>query len=142
MGSAFDLLMGRGLIAILASFVLAGCGAAPATYAPPASASPNVSLTETENGRTISLAVGDHLNVSLQQEPGYAPWQQPTSSDTTVLQPLPPSSGPPPEGTTVAAFKALRAGRADITATAPFACKPGTTCPGLIRVWRVTVTVG
>ena len=141
-GAGVDPVMARRLAVILSSFVLAGCGAAPASLGPVASTSPEVSVTEAANARTVSVAVGDRLGVSLHQQPGYAPWQQPASSDTGVLQPLPASIGTPVEGITLAAFKAVRAGHADITAIASFACKPGTTCPGLARVWRVTVVVG
>ncbi len=130
------------LSVVLIALALAGCGAVPSSHAP--SKSPNVSavqITDSDNGRAVSLAVGEQMEVTLHEPPGYMRWQQPVSSDTSVLQPLPPSSGAPAPGTTAAAFVAQRVGHADLVAAAPFACSPGAYCPAIAQTWRLKVTV-
>jgi hypothetical protein len=137
------MVMARGLSVIVALLTLAGCGMAPSSA--PASTSSNAPaarLADSDNGHSVSVALGDRLEVSLQQAAGYAPWQQPVSSDTSVLEPLPIPGGAQQSGITVFAFKALRAGRADLTSFSAFACTPGTYCPALAQTWRVTVKVG
>jgi hypothetical protein len=107
--------------------------------------SPSVSavqVTDADNGRTVSLAVGERLEVSLHQPTGFRVWQQPVSSDPTVLEPLQPGGASSSAGTTRASFTAMRAGRADLTSAAPFACSPGAYCPAIAQAWRVTVSVG
>ena len=125
-----------GLSLILASLAAAACGAAPASPAP---VSPTVSatlLTNADDGRTVGLAIGDSLVVILVQQAGYMPWQAPMSSDSNVLQRAPSESS-----AASAVFKAVHAGRADLTSFEAFACSPGANCPALARVWRVTVNV-
>ena len=137
------MVMARRLSVIMALLALAGCGMAPSS--PPESTSSNAPaarLADSDNGHTVSVAVGDRLEVRLQPAPGYAPWQQAMSSDTGVLEPLPTSSSAQQSGNTVTEFKALRAGRADLTSFSAFACTPGSYCPAIAQTWRVTVTVG
>ena len=130
---------------LLAALALSGCAALPAATPPATSQAPDMSAgqaPDADNGRTVGLAVGARLEVSLHQRAGYVRWSQPASSDTSVLKPLPPSGGSSGEGTTVTTFEALRKGSADLTATSPFACTPGAFCPAIAQTWRLTVKVG
>jgi hypothetical protein len=146
--------MGRHLVAAAVLLALTGCGSAPAGSAPagsaplatpsPAAGSPAPAaapLTNADSGRTVSAAPGATIEVALRQEPGHTPWGHPLSSDPGVLQPTVDVGATSVVGVTLARFRAVGAGRADLSAAAGVACSQGAACPDLARAWRVTVVV-
>lgn len=136
----------RSLAALAALLLLAACGAAaqPTSPAgsPPVDLSPaGAHLTNTDGGRTVSMKVGDTVEVALRQETGFTPWQNVQTSDPMVLQPTVDPRAAAVVGMSLHQFKAVAAGRAQIMATASVQCSPGAACPALARDWRVTVIV-
>jgi hypothetical protein len=75
------------------------------------------------NGHTIRVIVGDVVYVELVAPERYSspfPWLRPASSDSHILERVPLCATANPRPTTlsvrISAFRALRAGRASITA--------------------------
>lgn len=134
--------MMRSLLAGAAVLLLAACGAAAVN--PPAgpSASPaGAQLTNADSGRTVSMRVGDSVEVALRQEPGFTPWNDVHSTNVSVLAPQVDVGATAVRGMSLHRFKAAAPGTADIQATAGPDCSPGAACPALARVYRVTVIV-
>lgn len=135
----------RILVAFAAAIALTACGSAsaPPAASPPGSPPPaGASITNTDDGKTFALKVGDEVEVALRQESGFAPWQNVTSSDTMVLQPTVDTHAAGVVGMSLHKFRAATAGQAQIQATTTVMCSPGAACPALARVWHVTINVG
>jgi hypothetical protein len=132
-----------GLAAVL---FLAACGAPVPPVSPaaspsvPATAAGN-QLTNADAGRTVTMKVGDSVEVALRQEPGFTGWQGVQSSDTMVLQPAVDPRAAAVVGMSLHNFRAVGPGQAQIFASATVLCSPGAACPALARDWRVTVIV-
>jgi len=142
------------LAALAAILLLAACGSAPPNSglpggspspAGPASTSPRAAagsqLTNADAGRTVTMKVGDIVEVALRQEPGFTGWQGVQSSDTMVLQPAVDPRAAAVQGISLHDFRAAARGQAQIFASASVLCSPGAACPALARDWRVTVIV-
>ncbi len=117
----------------------------PATAPPsgspasPAVASVARTITEADNGATVQVAVGEEVALALRVPPGSDPWQV-EPPDPRVLTPI-PNPATAAVGVTLRAYRATGRGQAAISATSRPHCDPGAACPGLIRGFRVTVTV-
>lgn len=98
----------------------------------------DVTLTVADNGRTVSLHVGQHLVVDLQGTPTY-PWSQPQAGDAAVLQ-AQPSGVAATNGSAVARFLAASNGRSTLSSAESSHCHPACGLPS--RPWTVTVVVG
>lgn len=151
--------------ALLTAVLLAACGAAggaeppaggggspaPAATArvplrtPPAVGARTVTARDADNGRALSVHVGDHLQVVL----GSTYWQLAGSSDPAVLRPSAgPSVSPRPGGcvpgggcgAVSARFDAIAPGRADVTASRT-SCGEALACTGGQGSYRLTVVV-
>jgi hypothetical protein len=154
--------------ALLAAALLAACGAAaggagggqppaavgsPAPTAtarvplrtPPTVDARTVTAGDQDNGRVLSVHVGDHLRVVL----ASTYWQLAGSSDPNVLRPAgEPAVSPQPSGcvpgggcgSVTAPFDAVAAGRADVTARRA-SCGEALACTGAQGSYRVTVVV-
>jgi hypothetical protein len=85
--------------------------------------SDNLRLSERDHGRTIHVQAGQQVTLSLHQQAGHGPWTRPTSSDTTVLQPAADNTVPA-RRLIRGFFRAVRSGRAQLTAEAPAECEP------------------
>jgi len=68
-------------------------------------------------------------------------WTHPKSSDESVLTPVVDTRATAPIGVTVAAFQAVKAGDAEVTATASPKCPPGSACPMYVAFYSLKVTV-
>ena len=115
-------------------------GSAPPIVSPSPSASHQLTLPD--DGATISIHVGDTVEVALQQRAGFEPWSKPSSTNPTVLVPQPNARPAAGAGVTVAVFRAVAAGSAGIESTSRVQCTPGTPCPASAWLWRVHVVVG
>ncbi len=124
---------------------LAACGAAVSPAPEPSpSGSPlpaGSSITNTDEGKTFTLKIGDEVEVALRQEAGFTPWQNVTSTDTMVLQPTVDTHAAGVVGMSLHKFRAAAAGQAQIQATTTVMCSPGAACPALARAWHVTIQV-
>jgi hypothetical protein len=124
---------------------LAGTGPAPvpscdnglsAPPGSPPSASPDVTVTEADNQRTVSLKVGQTLGVSLAAE-----FRTPKASGS-ALAPVSASGGYPTGQPVSALFRAVSPGSADVTTTSDYACLHATPpCTVPVRLWVVHVDV-
>ncbi len=127
--------------ALLASLLLlAACGG------PAQPQGRTLSFGDGQNGQSVSARVGDIVTVTLDS----TAWTIAGSSDASVLQergaqvvsPAPPGSCLPGMGcgTTSAAFKAVRAGTATVTATR-LSCGEARRCVGPEGAYSLTVLV-
>jgi len=142
--------------AIAAAALLAGCGLVPTTALSP-STNPAVAVSpradgprtlvvgDADNGHSVSLHAGEHLQVVLSST--Y--WRVDGSSDTTVLRPTaqptvsPQIRGCVPGagcGTVTALFDAVGPGTASVSAQRT-GCGEAMACTGRQGSYRVTVVV-
>ena len=131
---------------MLAAAILSGCGASGGGAAPPPS-SPSTSpgagfdVTVTENTRSVTLRAGQTLAVVLHARPGMTSWNGVRSSDPSVLAPIVNPAASAARGVTLAAFKAIAPGKAQIDATAGPDCSPGQACPAYLIVLTIEIDV-
>ncbi len=135
--------MRLGILALAAVFaVVSACGGGPTRVGPtdsPATAQGQV--TETDAGKTITVRVGGTLEVVLRAEQDFTDWSHPVSSNAGVLAPTVDTKAAAPRGVTIAAFKGVAPGTAQVQAETHAACSPGQVCSQLARAWTVTVKV-
>lgn len=138
--------MRSAFVSMLAAAILSGCGASGGGAAPPPS-SPSTSpgagfdVTVTENTHSITLRAGQTLAVVLHARAGMTNWNGVRSSDPSVLAPIVNPAASAARGVTLAAFKAIAPGKAQIDATAGPDCSPGQACPAYLMVLTIDVTV-
>ena len=133
-------------VLLLTAAILNGCGASGGRTAPPPgspSASPGAGfdVTVTEKARSVTLRAGQTLAVVLEAKPGMTNWNGVRSSDPSVLAPIVNPAASAARGVTLAAFKAIAPGKAQIDATAGPDCSPGQACPAYLMVLTIDVTV-
>ncbi len=94
-------------------------------------------VTETARGHTVQLTVGSTLTLRL-GAPGRR-FSVPRPSGGNALQALgqPRRSG----GETIASFRAVRPGTAQLRATEGPVCRPGSPCPDYLVLWTLNVRV-
>jgi hypothetical protein len=68
-------------------------------------------------------------------------WTPPKSSDESILAPSVNPAATAARGVTLAGFKALAPGEAEITSNASPNCSAGQACPQYIAVYSVKVTI-
>jgi hypothetical protein len=133
---------GRARLAVVAvALAVLGCGAAAGGSS---RAGAPVTVTDGDNGRTVRMAPGEQLRVTL--ESTY--WTFAGSSNPAVLQQIgqpaaSPGSCPPGVGCgqVSATFAAVATGRADVTASRS-SCGEALSCTGRSGSYRVSVVVG
>lgn len=134
---------GRMRLAILAvALAVVACGAAGASSTS-AGVPDQVTVTEAENGRTVAVARGGQVTVTLHST--Y--WSIGGTSNSAVLQPVgqplvSPGSCPPGVGCgqVTARFTAVGPGRADLSASRS-SCGEALSCTGGAGSFRVSVAV-
>ena len=124
-----------------AALTVFGCGASAGGSTAPRA---GVSVTDADNGGTVTVAPGERLTVTL----GSTYWTFAGSSNTAVLQQVgqpvaSPGSCPPGVGCgqVSATFVAVGRGRADVTASRS-SCGEALSCTGGSGSYRVSVVVG
>jgi hypothetical protein len=95
----------------------------------------------TEKDKTATLRVGQKAEVVLHAAGNMDNWTQVRSTDESVLIPIVNPAATAVRGVTLAAFKAVAPGQAEITAYASPHCPPGTACPMYVAVVSIKVTV-
>jgi len=135
----------KALFLAIALLGLAACGAVSMRPAAPRSpsAAPGVTgeVTDADANKTLQYHVGESFEVVLHEQSGWTPWQNLQPMNRSVLQPVVDTRAAAVRGVTLARFKAVAPGTTDITAVASPACSPGTACPALARIWKVTIAV-
>ncbi len=127
------------VLAAAIGLLLAGCGHYVGIGSNPTPTPSQVEVTDQDH--TATLHVGQRLEVILHAPNGMNSWTHPKSSDESVLTPVVDTKATAPIGVTVAAFQALKAGDAGVTATASPKCPPGSACPMYVAFYSLKVTV-
>jgi hypothetical protein len=133
-------------VLLLAAAILNGCGASGGrSVQPPGSPSAGpgagFDFTVTENTRSVTLRAGQTLAVVLAAKPGMTNWNGVRSSDPSVLAPIVNPAASAARGVTLAAFKAIAPGKAQIDATAGPDCSPDQACPAYLIVLTIEIDV-
>jgi hypothetical protein len=139
------------LAAATAVVIMVSCGYSPCacdgpgTLVVPPSPSTDTGLgfdvVVTETDRAATMRVGQKIEVVLHAASNMDNWTQVRSTNESVLVPIVNPAATAMRGVTLAAFKAIAPGQAEITAYASPHCPPGTACPMYVAVWSVKVTV-
>ena len=128
----------------LACLLLSGCGfdrgCQLCTAPNPPSSGVGFDITATEKDHAVTMRVGQKLEVALHGGTS-ASWQQVRSSDEGILQPTVDPAATAARGVTLAAFKAVGAGQADVTAIGTPVCPSGQACPMYAILYSLKVTV-
>ena len=135
-------------MAALVATVVGACGTVTGTdpSAPPASPAPTptsgtVQVTEADANSTVAVRLGEDVEVVLHQPPGWTSWTNVNTSNPAVLAHTVDPRAAAVRGVTLAAFRTLATGTADITASTTLACSPGNACAQLARVLKITIQV-
>ncbi|MBJ3808420.1 hypothetical protein [Streptomyces flavofungini] len=123
----------------LAAFAVA---AVPATAQAEARAARKAVLTNADDGRTVTVAPGDTVEVKLTSvREGHVrwTWSVPDTDNAAVLRKT--AGSPLPDGGARADLSADSVGTATVNAGASCVPDPGYACPAVIRQWKVTVEV-
>ena len=134
---------------IIAVLTIHFCGTAGAAALPSPSPNPPPSsvpglhfdMVVGEKDHVAALHVGQTIEVALHANTGMDNWTQVRSTDQSILVPIVNRAATAMRGVTLAAFKALAPGEAEITAHSNPQCSPGQACPMYVQVWSVKVTV-
>ncbi|MFI1799385.1 hypothetical protein ACH427_18835 [Streptomyces sp. NPDC020379] len=127
------------LSAALALTALAVCAPVPAAAQPVRAE--RVTLTNADNGRTVSAHTGDDIEVALtgSRENGLAYFWSIPASDSAVLHRT--AGGKTPTGGATARFRVEKDGIATISATKHCHSGGGHLCPLVVVPWKVRVEV-
>lgn len=131
------------LIAAIAAVALTACGQeiCECIGNPPVTPRQRFDVSVTEQDHTVSMHVGQRLEVVLHAGKGLKPWTHPTSNNMLVLGPIVDPAATAAQGVTLAAFQANAAGNALVTANASPDCPSNQPCPQYIAVYNLGVTV-
>src|SRR5438128_5405021 len=98
-------------------------------------------VTVTENDHSVTLHLGQKLEVVLHAPNGMNNWTHLISNDTSVLSPIVDPAATAARGVTLAAFEARKTGMVEVSSYASPQCSPGQACPMYIAVYSLKVTV-
>jgi hypothetical protein len=96
-----------------------------------------LSVTQADNGKTVTLPLGKALTLFLTAPPSYDLWQ-PSVPDARVLQPTPNPGAAAIAGATFTAYRAVGIGQTQLSATGR--CQPAG-CNAPLLTFAVTVRV-
>jgi len=129
----------------MAVLLLTACGAAGigggGNPTPTPSSGPRFDVTATEADHTITMRVGQSLEVVLHKSNNLNNWSHPSSSDETLLASIVDPAAIAARGVTLAAFVARMPGTVDVTATASPVCPSGAMCPMYVALYSLKVTI-
>jgi hypothetical protein len=126
------------LLAVAVATIVAACGSVggPGGVDPSPTPVSSVTVTKTDNQRTVTAHVGDHIQIALGDDIN---WQL-EPPDGVVLVQEPNRSYLLVRGTQ-AIWLARSAGRSTIKASGGMNCPSGSLCPMLLAVFTSTVEV-
>jgi hypothetical protein len=130
-------------VAAVAVFLLTACGATGIGGGtnPTPSSGGRFDVTVTEEDHSISMRVGQTVEVVLHMQNGLNKWSHPASNDESILSPVVDPAATAARGVTLSAFVANKPGTVDVTATASPLCPSGAMCPMYLALYTVKVTV-
>ena len=134
----------RILVAVAIALVIFGCGSyRTGSPTPTPSEVPgfNFDVVVNEKDHAATMRVGQKLEVVLHATNGMANWSPPKSTNEAILVPIVNPAATAVRGVTLAAFQAMAAGQAEITAYASPNCPSGSACPMYVAVFSVKVIV-
>jgi hypothetical protein len=136
--------MTRLILIALVAVLVAGCGATGAGAGSIPTPSPSFGMgfdvTASEKDHAVTMRAGQKLEVVLHGG-GQITYQQVRSSDESILQPTVDPAATAVRGVTLAAFKALKPGQAQVSAVGVPVCPSGQACPMYAVVYSLLVTV-
>jgi len=100
---------------------------------------PPVVVTQADQGRNITLKVGQTLEVRLSGG-GSQRWSVPRSANAAVAQETTASANPT-SGDASATFVARATGSTRVSSDARPICSAGQACPDFVRLWTIAVDV-
>lgn len=124
----------------VAGLLLAGCGARGCQLCTAPSTTARFDVTATEKDHAVTMRVGEKLEVVLHGGAAQS-WQQVRSSDENILQPTVDPAATAARGVTLAAFRAIAPGQAEVTAVGTPVCPSGVACPMYAILYSLTVTI-
>jgi hypothetical protein len=133
----------KSLLVLAAIAILAGaCAGSRGCQLCTAPSSPvGFDVTATDSDHTVTMRVGQKLEVVLRARNGMNDWTHPVSNDTSVLSPIVDPAATAARGVTLAAFEAKKQGEVQVTANASPQCSPGSACPMYLAVYSLKVTI-
>ncbi|GAC1671904.1 MAG: hypothetical protein PVS3B2_13580 [Candidatus Dormibacteraceae bacterium] len=135
------------LIAVAAALIISGCGAyrqgpvAVPTPTPGQGAGFGYDVVVTEKDKTATMRVGQKVEVVFHAATNMDSWTQVRSTNESVLIPVVNPAATAVRGVTLAAFKAVAPGQAEITSYANPHCPPGSACPMYVAVVSIKITI-
>lgn len=107
----------------------------------PPNPSDTVTVTQDDEGKTVTLRVGQHLVVQLQAPSGQYWSSAPDTSDASILRRESTSANPSSDRVT-ASFVGQKAGHAQVSAAEDATCRQSTpACMTPTRLWQIQVDV-
>ncbi|HVA43738.1 MAG TPA: hypothetical protein VNF50_09655 [Acidimicrobiales bacterium] len=100
---------------------------------------PPLVVTQTDRGQTVSLRVGQTLEVRLSGG-GSQRWSEPRSAAATMLEETATSANST-TGDASGTFVARTPGSTRVSSDARPICPAGQACPDFVRLWTITVDV-
>jgi len=137
-GKKLGLVAGAGLLVLACGAVPAGPGATPS---PSPTHGLGFDVVATEKDRSVTLRVGQTLEVALHAAPNMNPWMHPVSTNTAVLKPIVDPAATAARGVSLAAFQAIAPGHVQVTSYAGPTCPSGAMCPMYVVAYTLDVTV-
>lgn len=135
------------LIAAAAALVISGCGAyregpvAVPTPTPGEGTGLGYDVVVTEKDKTATMRVGQKVEVVFHAATNMDSWTQVRSTNESVLIPIVNPAATAVRGVTLAAFKAVAPGQAEITSYANPHCSPGSACAMYVAIVSIKVTI-
>ena len=131
------------LSAAIAVVLLSACGATGIGGGtnPTPSSGGRFDVTVTEDDHSISMRVGQSLEVVLHMQNGLNRWSHPSSTDESILMPIVDPAATAARNVSLAAFVARKPGIVDVTATASPVCPSGAMCPMYAALYSLRVDI-
>lgn len=129
------------VLAAAVCLLAAACGSSGTGPAPNPGPGVGFDVSVTEKDHAATLHVGQTIQLVLHEANGMTPWNHPRSSNTAILTPIADPAATSVRGVTVAAFKAVVPGDAEVSSYAGPDCSPGQVCPMFVAVYSLKVSV-
>ena len=126
------------LIAVALAAIVAACGSVAGSGGPPSPTPPpgSVLVTKSDNQRTVTAHVGDHVQIALGEDIN---WQLEAPDGVVLVQEA--NRNYLLVRGTQAIWLARSAGRSTVKASGGVNCPSGAACPMLLAVFTATVDV-
>ena len=126
---------------LAAAVLLTACGSVAAGATPSPNPGSGFDLVVSDQDTAIAMHAGQTVEVVLHARQAMNNWTGVRSNDSSVLTPIVNPAATAARGVTLAAFKAVAPGHAQISATAAPICGRDQACPQYLIVYSVEVTI-